>query len=236
MSNAFFVTGTDTEVGKTFSSVALIEALKQKNVNVAGYKPVAAGSESSSDGICNPDAVALRATSNVDMTYEECNPCLLATPCSPHIAARIETSPVLPSLLSDGLERLKAKSDIVIVEGAGGWHVPLSDNYLFSQWVKQEQLPVIMVVGIKLGCLNHALLTARAIRDDGLKLVGWIANCVDPQAQFVEENIDTLRERLNTPFLGALPYQTDAAESQQGMSNHLIVDELLAIHLCKVTV
>ncbi|RXJ70377.1 dethiobiotin synthase [Veronia nyctiphanis] len=206
MINAYFITGTDTEVGKTFASVALIQALINKGYKVAGYKPVAAGTEETAEGLCNPDAVALKAVSNVSMTYQEANPCLLDTPCSPHIAADIEKRDVSLAALSDGLHSLTERSDIVIVEGAGGWHVPVSDDASLSEWVRDEQLAVIMVVGMKLGCLNHALLTAQAIRHDGLLIKGWIANCVDPNAQFLDEMIETLNKRLDTPCLGVLPF------------------------------
>lgn len=180
MSRAFFVAGTDTDVGKTVASKAILHALAAREVKTIGYKPVAAGSEKTAEGWRNSDALHLQAAATVDVAYEDVNPYALELPASPHIAAKHEQVTIDYALLSDKLAQHKQNADVVLVEGAGGWRVPISDEESLSTWVQQEQLPVILVVGIKLGCLSHALLTAEVIKSDGLNLIGWVANRVNP--------------------------------------------------------
>lgn len=207
MTDTFFITGTDTEVGKTVASTALLQAANQRNLKTAGYKPVAAGSEEMNGEWVNEDAMALLTHSSVSLSYQQVNPCLFHAPCSPHIAAEMEGKSVDFNTLSAGLAELKTRdADLVIVEGAGGWRVPVSSSLTLASWVKQEKLPVILVVGVKLGCLNHALLTAEAIRFDGLELVGWIANRVNPGVEHYSEIVATLKHQLNAPLIGEIPY------------------------------
>ncbi|MDD1783682.1 dethiobiotin synthase [Enterovibrio sp. ZSDZ35] len=206
MTKSYFVTGTDTEVGKTVASMAVMHAISKAGYRIAGYKPVAAGSKETDEGLMNSDAIRLRAASNVELAYEEVNPCLLDAACSPHIAADIEGRSVDFSVLSKGLRDIQAKADVALVEGAGGWRVPVSYDSTLADWVREEKLPVILVVGIKLGCLNHAYLTAEAVRRDGLEVVGWIANRVNPGTEHYSDIVKTLEHHLQVPKLGEIPY------------------------------
>ncbi|MGF1805595.1 dethiobiotin synthase [Aliivibrio sifiae] len=216
MIDAFFVAGTDTDVGKTVSSKAILDALNMKGLNTAAYKPVAAGSEDKGEGVQNSDAIHLRSVANVELSYEEVNPYALLLPSSPHIAAEAEGVVIDYSVLSQGLAALKAKSDVVLVEGAGGWRVPVSKDDCLSTWVKQEKLPVVLVVGIKLGCLSHAMLTAEAIQHDGLEIIGWVANRVNPGTEHYAEIIAMLEDKMPSPKLGEIPYMPSVKRKNMG--------------------
>lgn len=172
MSKRYFVTGTDTEVGKTVASCALLQAAKAAGYRTAGYKPVASGSEKTPEGLRNSDALALQHNSSLQLDYATVNPYTFAEPTSPHIISAQEGRPIESLVMSAGLRGLEQQADWVLVEGAGGWFTPLSDTFTFADWVTQEQLPVILVVGVKLGCINHAMLTAQAIQHAGLTLAG----------------------------------------------------------------
>lgn len=208
MSQCIFITGTDTEVGKTLVSRALIMALVKLNYRVSGFKPIAAGCEKTEQGMINEDATALQQVSNVDLTYTEINPFALVLPTSPHIAAKRESITIDFDVLDKNLEQHQRKSDIVVVEGAGGWKVPISDNEFLSTWVNKQKLPVIVVIGIRLGCLNHAMLTIESIKNEGLEVLGWVANTVDPSFEFYEENIQFLEHHISAPKLAEIPYLT----------------------------
>ncbi|ENC6730059.1 ATP-dependent dethiobiotin synthetase BioD [Vibrio navarrensis] len=216
MSRAFFVAGTDTDVGKTVASKAILHALATREVKTIGYKPVAAGSEKTAEGWRNSDALHLQAAATVDVAYEDVNPYALELPASPHIAAKHEQVTIDYALLSDKLAQHKQNADVVLVEGAGGWRVPISDEESLSTWVQQEQLPVILVVGIKLGCLSHALLTAEVIKSDGLNLIGWVANRVNPGTEHYADIIEMLETRLAVPKLGEIPYIPKAKRKDLG--------------------
>ncbi|MCP3700389.1 MAG: ATP-dependent dethiobiotin synthetase BioD [Aliivibrio sp.] len=216
MIDAFFVAGTDTDVGKTVSSKAILDALNIRGLNTAAYKPVAAGSEDKGEGVQNSDAIHLRSAANVELSYEEVNPYALLLPASPHIAAEAENVVIDYSVLSQGLAALKAKSDVVLVEGAGGWRVPVSKDDCLSTWVKQEKLPVVLVVGIKLGCLSHAMLTAEAIQYDGLEIIGWVANRINPGTENYAEIIAMLEDKMPAPKLGEIPYMPSAKRKNMG--------------------
>ncbi|MNG59712.1 dethiobiotin synthase [Serratia quinivorans] len=206
MIKRWFVTGTDTEVGKTVASSALLQAANLAGYRTAGYKPVASGSEMTAEGLRNGDALALQANGSVALSYQEVNPYVFAEPTSPHIVSADEGRPIELAQLSAGLRHLEQKADWLLVEGAGGWFTPLSEQHTFADWVQQEQLPVILVVGIKLGCINHALLTAQAVKQAGLSLVGWIANDVSPPGRRHQEYLATLRRMLPAPLLGEIPH------------------------------
>lgn len=206
MIKRYFVTGTDTEVGKTVASSALLQAAALAGYQTAGYKPVASGSEMTPEGARNSDALALQRHSTLALRYEEVNPCTFLEPTSPHIVSREEGRPIEAATLSAGLRQLEARADWVLVEGAGGWFTPLGEGFSFADWVVQEQLPVILVVGVKLGCINHALLTALAVQQAGLPLVGWVANGVQPAGRRHAEYMATLRDLLPAPLLGEIPY------------------------------
>ncbi|MGR6837594.1 dethiobiotin synthase [Aliivibrio wodanis] len=225
MIDAFFVAGTDTDVGKTVSSKAILDALNMKGLNTAAYKPVAAGSEDQGEGVQNSDAIHLRSVANVELSYEEVNPYALLLPASPHIAAAAENVVIDYSVLSQGLSALKAKSDVVLVEGAGGWRVPVSKDDCLSTWVKQEKLPVVLVVGIKLGCLSHAMLTAEAIQHDGLEIIGWVANRVNPGTENYAEIITMLEDKMSAPKLGEIPYMPSVKRKNMGKYINLDVLE-----------
>ncbi len=227
MIDAFFIAGTDTDVGKTVASKAILQALAAKGLNTIGYKPVAAGSEKTPDGWRNDDALHLQKVATVEAAYDDINPYALELPTSPHIAAKHEQVTIEYSVLSEKLAQHKASSDIVLVEGAGGWRVPVSDTDSLSTWVKQEQLPVVLVVGIKLGCLSHALLTAETIRADGLNLVGWVASRVNPGTEHYAEIIEMLEDRLDTPKIGEIPYVP--AAKRQELGKYIDVEPLLSL-------
>ncbi|MGR5176969.1 dethiobiotin synthase [Vibrio parahaemolyticus] len=206
MMKALFIAGTDTEVGKTVVSKAILSAVGAQGKKTIGYKPVAAGSEKTAQGWRNSDALHLQAAANQEVDYELVNPYALSLPASPHIAALADNVTVEYDKLSTLLAQHKENSDFVLVEGAGGWRVPVSKDDCLSSWVKQEKLPVVLVVGIKLGCLSHAMLTAEVIKADGLELVGWVANRVNPGVEHYAEIIEMLENNIDAPKVGEIPY------------------------------
>jgi len=206
MINAFFIAGTDTEVGKTVVSKAILQALAAHGLSTIGYKPVAAGCKETENGRRNSDALHLQEAATMDIPYGDINPYTLIKPTSPHIAAKYENVTIEHTVLSDKLATHKQAADVVLVEGAGGWRVPLSDTDYFSTWVKEEKLPVILVVGIKLGCLSHAMLSVEAINNDGLKIIGWAANRINPGTENYTDIIAMLEDKIPAPKLGEIPY------------------------------
>jgi dethiobiotin synthetase len=218
-----FVTGTDTEVGKTHTSAALLHALAAQGWRVAGLKPVAAGSELVDGRSVNTDVQALRAASNVPLTDAEVGPCQLRTPCAPSVAARIDGVAIPRAALLQAAQALAQRADLLVVEGVGGFRVPLGDGWDTADLAADLALPVVLVVGLRLGCLNHALLTAEAVRARGLRLAGWVANRIDPQMAWADDNLDLLTQELQrgfgAPRLGVLPWLPGA--SPQELSRHL---------------
>ena len=206
MDNAYFITGTDTGVGKTLVSCALLHAFAALGKSVVGMKPVAAGCEVTPLGLVCEDVTNLMAASNVNAPREQVNPYAFAPPLAPHIAAAKAGVVIEIASICAAYTALRALADVVIVEGVGGWRVPLNAHEDTADMAKQLGLPVILVVGMRLGCLNHALLTAQAIDADGLKLAGWVANAIDPLMQAFDENLAALRSRLTAPLLGISPY------------------------------
>lgn len=206
MIKAFFVAGTDTDVGKTVASRAILHAAGKANIQIAGFKPVASGSKITEAGIRNSDALYLQEASVVPLTYDEVNPYAFEAPISPHLAAEQEHRSIDFAVLSQGLADVQQKADMVLVEGAGGWRVPVSHDDCLSSWVKQEKLPVVLVVGVKLGCLSHAMLTAETIEHDGLEIVGWVANRINPGTEHYAEIIQMLEQKLPGKKLGEIPY------------------------------
>jgi len=199
VTRGLFVTGTDTGVGKTFASCVLIRALAARGLRVAPMKPVAAGSDE--------DTLALMRAAGMDASRKaEVTPVMLGEPIAPHIAAQREGRTVEIAPLRQAFERLAAGADLVVVEGVGGFVVPLGPALDTVDLARALALPVVLVVGMRLGCLNHALLTRRAIAGAGLAFAGWIANAIDPEMAAAEENVAALRERLDAPLLGTLPY------------------------------
>jgi dethiobiotin synthetase len=202
-----FVTGTDTGVGKTLVSTGLLHALAPHHRRVVGMKPVAAGVVPWGEDWASEDAIALRSASTLAVAPELDNPVLLLDPLSPHIAAERAGVQIDIAAIVRSYQALAAQADAVVVEGAGGFHVPLTDTQTGADLAQALALPVVLVVGLRLGCLNHALLTAEAIRARGLTLAGWVANRIDPEMGAADENIAYLRARLGVPLLAEVPYQ-----------------------------
>lgn len=209
MSFAVYVTGTDTGIGKTLASCALLHALRGHGLRAVGMKPVASGCEWIDGAWRNADALALQVASAPGIGYADINPFALEQPLAPELAARdagIEVT--LPPILA-AHARLAAQADARVVEGVGGWDAPLSATLMQADLVRALRLPVLLVVGLRLGCLSHALLSARAIAADGLHLAGWIGSHVDPDMARVEDNLVMLRQRLPAPCWGVLPHAPD---------------------------
>lgn len=221
MSWGCFITGTDTGVGKSLASAALLHALARHHARVVGMKPVAAGAEIIDGVLTNEDAMALRAASTLAVPPELDNPVLLPDPLSPHIAAQRAGAPIDIGTIVRAHRQLAGRADAVVVEGAGGWHVPLSDTATGADLAQALGLPVVLVVGLRLGCLNHAALTAEAIRARGLTLAGWIANRVDPRMLAPEDNIAWLRQHLRAPLLAELPHQASPDARALAVCYHL---------------
>jgi dethiobiotin synthetase len=209
-----FVTGTDTGVGKTLVSAALLHTLARHHRRVVGMKPVAAGLIEHQGQRVSEDVLALRAASSVSVPAELDNPVALPDAMAPHIAARRTGRAVAVSDLLAAHRALQEHADAVVVEGAGGWRVPVNDHETLADLAVAIGAPVVLVVGLRLGCLNHALLTAEAIRADGLEWAGWVANAMDPDMPCREENIDTLRHWLPAPLLGSVPWMAGTPDAR----------------------
>lgn len=207
MAMTFFVTGTDTDVGKTLISAALLVAARRRGLSTQGMKPVASGSEQVGDGLRNADALLLQAHSSVALDYDEVNPLTFAPAIAPHIAAQQQGKRLEAGRIA-GFCRgaLLKKSDFTVIEGVGGWRVPLNERETFADVVRALQLPVVLVVAMRLGCVSHALLTAEAIRRDGLPIAGWVANRSEPDMGCFDENLATLQSWLSAPLLGVVPW------------------------------
>ena len=207
MSALIFITGTDTEIGKTTCTAALTHAAAQRGLRAAGLKPVAAGQELREGRWVNEDVALLHAAQTVGLTEAEVGPIQLRTPCAPHLAARLEGRPIHRAEVLAAVRAPLAKLDLAFVEGVGGFRVPLDEelNWDSADLARDLAAPVILVVGLRLGCINHALLTAEAVSARGLTWAGWIANTVDGQMLQHGENLATLRALLPAPCLGAIP-------------------------------
>ncbi|CAH0249478.1 ATP-dependent dethiobiotin synthetase BioD 1 [Massilia sp. Bi118] len=202
---ACFVTGTDTEIGKTLISAAILHKLVQHGQRACGMKPIAAGAEERDGELHNEDAAMLRAAGNVHLPQHITTPFMLREPCAPHIAAELEGVRIEPVPILTAYAEILGASDATVVEGVGGFCVPFSEEFDSADLAVQLNLPVIMVVGLRLGCINHALLTAEAIVARGLVLAGWVANQVDPDMRFADENVAALEQRMPAPLLGRVP-------------------------------
>lgn len=200
----FFIAGTDTEVGKTTVTAGLLVAFAQHGRRVAGMKPVAAGY--SKEDNYNDDAKILYEHSTEGLRHEWVNPYVFTAPTSPHIAAQLEDRRIIWSTIRDAFEHLAMRADVVLVEGVGGWVVPLSAELMSAEIPRRLGLDVILVAGIRLGAINHTLLTARAIKADGCRLRGWVANVMDPDYRFRRETIDTLKQHIAAPCLAEIPW------------------------------
>ncbi|BAU72124.1 dethiobiotin synthase [Metapseudomonas furukawaii] len=220
MARAYFVTGTDTEIGKTTIAAGLLRAARRQGLSTAAAKPVASGCDQTPDGLRNSDALALLEECSLPFRYEEVNPLAFAPAIAPHLAAREAGVDLSVAALAAPVRQVLAKgADFTLVEGAGGWRVPLAGAETLSDLPIALGLPVVLVVGVRLGCINHALLTVEAILRDGLVLAGWVANVVDPATSRLEENLATLAERLPAPCLGRVPRLAEA--TPEAVADHL---------------
>lgn len=226
MTRGCFVTGTDTEIGKTLITCALLHACRRHGLTAVGMKPVAAGSMLREGRLVNDDVEAIVAASSIQADRTLMNPYSFSQPVAPHIAAAAENVSIDPARILDCYRQLAAQADIVIVEGVGGFRVPLGDGFDTADLARRLGLPVMLVVGLRLGCINHALLAAEAIRARGLVLAGWVANQIDPAMRHVDENIAALEGRLDAPRLGYVehlsPPDPETAASRLTLPRELI--------------
>ncbi|HEY4542627.1 MAG TPA: dethiobiotin synthase [Noviherbaspirillum sp.] len=205
MKPAWFVTGTDTEIGKTLTTCAMLHALAQRGVRAAGMKPIAAGCNEQDGVMRNEDVDSIIAASNVSLPQELVCPYLLREPAAPHIVAALEGVAIDGQRIRTAFDEVRTAADAVVVEGVGGFRVPLGDDYDTADLARELALPVVLVVGLRLGCINHALLTAEAVAARGLTLAGWVANVVDLEMRHGVANIEALTARLPAPLLGCIP-------------------------------
>lgn len=225
MSHTYFVTGTDTEVGKTTIAAGLLHAARLAGWSTAAAKPVASGCEVTAEGLRNSDALALLGECTLPLAYEEVNPFAFAPAIAPHLAAHEAGVELSVARLLPAVRRVLGRgAEFMLVEGAGGWRVPLAGRETLSDLAIALRLPVILVVGVRLGCINHALLTAEAIARDGLRLAGWVANVLDPQTSRLDDNLRTLSERLAAPCLGRVPRLDQAGAA--AVARHLDISLL----------
>lgn len=221
-----FVTGTDTDCGKTEVALALLGALRQSGLAVLGMKPIASGCEPTPAGLRNRDARRLQAQGSRQVPYELVNPYAFEPAIAPHIAADQAGVGIDPAVIETAAKRLAARSDYLIVEGVGGWRVPLGPALAVSDLPLVLGLPVILVVGVRLGCINHGLLTVESIRASGARLAGWVANRVEPEMSAYEENLATLTASIQAPCLGRVPWL--ASPDPQRIAEYLALAPLLA--------
>lgn len=216
----YFIAGTDTDSGKTLVASSLLYLAKQQG-STLGVKPIASGCELTTEGLRNPDALALMEHSSVRLDYTQVNPFAFEPAIAPHIAAKQLGVNLDAQTVAEHLASLPLMDvDFALVEGAGGWRLPLNENLrqagkinpqgFLSYVVSQLDMPVILVVGVKLGCLNHALLTQEAILNDGVRIAGWVANCVDPHMDVTSDNLSTLTTLMQAPCLGIIPYLAES--------------------------
>lgn len=227
MTPGLFVTGTDTGVGKTRAAAALLAWGTGEGLRMAGMKPVASGCRITDAGLRNDDALSLMASSSVPATYEQVNPYAFEPPVAPHLAAAAVGVAINKTRIFAAFRDLAARADRVIVEGVGGWLVPIDLAETMADVAAGLALPVVLVVGVRLGCLNHALLTAQAIRSRGLTLAGWVANAIDPQCELGDRNVDTLTALLGAPPLAVLPWSQENPEVTARRFDRTLVRRLL---------
>ena len=204
-----FITGTDTEVGKTHVSCVLLEMLKRQGVVTAAMKPVASGAEKINGQYVNDDALRLQQAATAELSYKQINPYVFPDAVAPHIAASQAGCEIDVEVIVSSFRDLAELSEFVLVEGVGGWLVPLNSKQTIADLAKELELPVLLVVGMRLGCINHALLTANSIEQSGAKLYGWIANKLQGDYACVSENIETIKRYLDAPLLATLEYDRE---------------------------
>jgi len=206
MDKIVFVTGTDTDAGKTVISCALLEYYRLQGINVAPMKPISAGASYSNSELCNDDALQLIEAAKTNLPYKEINPYVFEEPIAPHIAAQKTNQTISSYVLTDCLKNLKNKSERVVIEGAGGWQVPINNEETLADWVRALKCPVILVVGLRVGCINHALLSYADIIKGPNRLLGWVANTMSPDVNNIDEITEYLNNNIQAPLLGTVPY------------------------------
>jgi len=206
MAEGYFITGTDTECGKTAMTLGLMQKLQSTGYSVLGMKPVASGAVPTADGLRNDDARRILRQASIPLQYDLVNPFAFEPPIAPHVAAEQAGMDIRFDRILESLRELSNRADLVVVEGVGGWRVPLGNDGAVSDLARAMNLPVVLVVGMKLGCINHALLTAESILSGGFKMTGWVANVVHPEMLEQEANIATLKREITAPCLGVVPY------------------------------
>ena len=231
LKTGYFVTGTDTEVGKTLVSGALILKLRELGRNAVGFKPVVAGTYQGQNGeYINEDIETLQVASNLPRTQSIC-PFVLDTPAAPHIVAKANGIELNVNKLLKSFTSIQNENDFVVVEGAGGLIVPLNDHESLADFAQKIDLPIIVVVGMKLGCLNHALLTIEAIKTRKMKIAGWVANALAQEMSLLNENIQSLQDRIDAPFLGMIPTLPLALQKQNNSPYSLEALHFAAQHM-----
>lgn len=203
---SLFITGTDTSAGKTVVAASLMRGFKNKGDSVVGMKPIASGARATPEGLRNDDALCLMREATTAIAYDTVNPYVFAPPVAPHVAAAATRTRIEFARIERALADCRRAADIVVVEGVGGWMVPLGEERWLSDLVRALALPVVMVVGLRLGCINHAMLTAQSITNDGLPLLGWVANAVAREYMEAEATLGFLRAHIDAPLLGILPW------------------------------
>ena len=213
MSRRIFITGTDTEVGKTYIGAGLLQLLNIQGMRTIGLKPVASGCEKIEDKLINSDALQLQQHASISLDYDTVNPLAFEPPVAPHIIAEQHGQTLSVKQLTELTKpALQLDADLILIEGFGGWYAPLNSRETMADYVKYMQFDVLLVVGMRLGCLNHAALSYQAITNNGLNCIGWVANCIEPDMAYLHENIALLKQSLPTPCLGVVDYnQTPAA-------------------------
>lgn len=221
---SYFIAGTDTDIGKTYVATALLRAANNKGLKTIALKPVAAGCEDTAEGLRNDDAVMLQQEASVKLSYEQVNPVALPDALSPHIAAQRAGRTIgIDRLAGFCRGSLMTPVDLVLIEGAGGWRVPVNAREYLSSLPKRLNTPVILVVGMRLGCLNHAMLTAETIHRDGCEIAGWVANCIDSDMVELDANIDTLKQLLPFPHIGTVPFTKDLMTAASALDIEKII-------------
>ena len=206
MKKRYFIAGTDTDAGKTMVACALLAKARGQGLTTAAVKPVAAGCIDTKDGLRNDDAEQLLAQCTLPLYYEQVNPVAFMEPIAPHIAAQHQGQRMQVGRLAGFTSGvLMQGANLTLVEGAGGWRVPVNERETLADLAIALSIPVVLVVGMRLGCINHTLLTVEAITRDGLELAGWVANCIDPQMDELDANVTTLQHRIQAPMLGLVP-------------------------------
>ena len=206
MISSIFITGNDTEVGKTLYSELLLHSLNARGLRTAAMKPLASGAEVQDGKLRNADALALQQAANTSFSYELCNPYCFEPAIAPHLAAKYVGVRIEADVILHAYEQLQRQADITVVEGVGGWLVPVNDKQTVADLVEAMGLPVILVVGMRLGCINHALLTAENIKHRGVRLLGWVANVIEPNMAHLDENIESIAQHIHAPLLHTIDF------------------------------